>query len=139
MSLASTSPAPPATAGPFTEAMIGLGSSIICTTSSRYASAGSPHSCCFSASGSLSAACISCTSMPAQNALPAPVRITARTRFSWCKSSSASCSCAEHRPRQRVPPVRPVEHDRAHRAGHLHVDRAAGHVHEPCSPCRCRL
>ena len=40
-----------ATAGPFTDAMIGLGSSIICATSSRYASAVSPHSCCFSCIG----------------------------------------------------------------------------------------
>ena len=32
--------------------------------------------------------------MPAQNALPAPVRTIARTRFSRCKSLSASWSCA---------------------------------------------
>ena len=32
--------------------------------------------------------------MPAQNAVPAPVRTIARTRFSWCRSPSASLSCA---------------------------------------------
>jgi hypothetical protein len=32
--------------------------------------------------------------MPAQNADPAPVRITARTCFSWCKSLKAWCKSA---------------------------------------------
>ena len=92
MSLASTSPAPPATAGPLTDAMIGLGSSIICHTNSRYSSAASPHSCSRSGSGKSLVECISCTSMPAQNALPAPVRIIARTRFSRCMSPKACCN-----------------------------------------------
>ena len=35
----------------------------------------------------------------------------------------------EHGSRKRIPPLRPVEHDRADRAGHLHIDGVAGHEH----------
>ena len=78
MSEASTSPAPPAIAGPLTAAMIGLGNRSMYSTRSRYAAASACHSS--AAFGSLLVSCISPRSMPAQNTVPAPVSTTARTR-----------------------------------------------------------
>ena len=87
MSDAKTSPAPAPTAGPFTAAMIGLGNTSISSSSSLYWTASRYHWSSASLARLLS--WTSCRSIPEQNAEPAPVKITARTLRSWCRSSNA--------------------------------------------------
>ena len=74
-------------------------------------------------------------SRPAQNARPAPVSTMQRTSGSWSASSRRREMADEHRPGDRVHPLRGVEGDRRHVVGdlvaHLVDERIASSARHP--------